>query len=381
MGGLRAFVERADPEKGHYWRITTRGRNPKKAAPSFWDNGDPSEAPRRLAAALSKRETADETKDARTVGDAIDRFVAHSFAAYQAGAKSKSVYYNRKQQAQVIERAWPEFMAIRLWSLREADLELLSFKVLASKAPSTGQPYAPATVDLVVRLPAAAMRWLRAREGGDRIPKPPFFDSEHLRVQTRDKYTPTEEECARLAAALFGWDRIMTILLWQSGARIGEIRDLTWDRVNYDQGRIYLAKTKNHKPRPVRVPAWVVDELREHRRAVLSDTSGRYTSKTHVLGVRGNGGMSRYRNRLYATQATLGLPKFTPHGFRRHMVDDLQRSGVPVKVAAELMGHSVRVMLDLYQQVAEADRVDAMEALWARRDRPSAKTDATKGGP
>ena len=55
-----------------------------------------------------------------------------------------------------------------------------------------------------------------------------------------------------------------------------------------------------------------------------------------------------------------GDDRFTPHGFRRMVVGDLARSGVDVKTAAKLMGHTIEVMLCYYHDVTEQDLTDAV---------------------
>ncbi len=56
-----------------------------------------------------------------------------------------------------------------------------------------------------------------------------------------------------------------------------------------------------------------------------------------------------------------GVKRFTPHSLRRAEVDGFLRSGVDVGVAAEHLGHSPKVMLNIYRQVSAEDLRAAVE--------------------
>ena len=51
-----------------------------------------------------------------------------------------------------------------------------------------------------------------------------------------------------------------------------------------------------------------------------------------------------------------GVPRFTPHGLRRMVVNRILRAGADITAAAELMGHSPSVMLSYYRRVSSEDR-------------------------
>jgi len=54
--------------------------------------------------------------------------------------------------------------------------------------------------------------------------------------------------------------------------------------------------------------------------------------------------------------ARLGQTVFSPHGLRRMIVNRVLRSGVDIKTAAELMGHSPEVMLSHHRRATQEDR-------------------------
>ncbi len=70
-----------------------------------------------------------------------------------------------------------------------------------------------------------------------------------------------------------------------------------------------------------------------------------------------------FRSRLMRAcekEGFTGDNRFTPHGLRRMVVQDLARADINIKTAAKLMGHTVEVMLRYYQEVTEQDMTNAV---------------------
>jgi integrase len=71
---------------------------------------------------------------------------------------------------------------------------------------------------------------------------------------------------------------------------------------------------------------------------------------------KGRAAPARIHHQLVATCTRLGQTVFTSHGLRRMVVNRILRSGMDIKTAAELMGHSPCVMLSHYRRVTQEDR-------------------------
>lgn len=104
--------------------------------------------------------------------------------------------------------------------------------------------------------------------------------------------SPIREEGLLVLDALTGWGRMAVILLYATGARPGEGRDMLWRDASLTPGELRLS----------------------------------------------------------------GVPRFIPRGLRRAAVDAMARAGVDIATAASITGHSPAVMLKHYRTVSSADR-------------------------
>jgi integrase len=157
-------------------------------------------------------------------------------------------------------------------------------------------------------------------------------------------HTPTEAEAASVIVAMTGEDRLAVSILAATGARLAEVTDLRRSAIDLRGGWLSL----DGKTGPRRFPLSV--ELRGLLTPYADGTNVRlFTGK-------GRAAPTRIYSQLVATCARLGQTVFTPHGLRRMIVNRVLRSGMDIKTAAELMGHSPCVMLSHYRRVTEEDR-------------------------
>ena len=204
--------------------------------------------------------------------------------------------------------------------------------------------WSPKTVDLDQLALRAAWAWARQRGyAPDRdLPRQP------IAIPKTAKRTPTDAEVARVIERIERpWVQTLLRLQWATGARIGEIATLTWDRVDWSRGELHLRGKTG--PRSVPVSAATLEMLRRWRLHVPADRS-------EVLGVAASTARAQCYEPLHAACEAAKIPGWSTHALRRAVVDRLARAGVDVATAADLLGHSPEVMLDIYRQVSDADR-------------------------
>ena len=165
----------------------------------------------------------------------------------------------------------------------------------------------------------------------------------------RNRRTPSRGDVLATLDRLDGWARLAIALLYATGARPGEIRDLTWAGVDLDRREARLSGKTGARSVPLAPSAvdalrsWAADHGADPAARVLPCSPSTFDS---YLGP----------HALRAACEAAGVPCFTPYGLRRAAVDAMARAGVDPATAASITGHSVSVMLTAYRTVSEDDR-------------------------
>jgi integrase/recombinase XerD len=199
-----------------------------------------------------------------------------------------------------------------------------------------------------VNLHSAALSFMYERVLG--ITTPPSLP---VRMKT-GKELPRVYEQDDLAAIIGGEKnlkhRIMLMLAYGSGLRLGEIRNLRWDDVELTGGVVWVRKGKGSKDRMVMLDESVAGLLERHRREcdpskpwvfISAQTGERLTTRTigkvfenacERAGVKRLGGIHTLR-----------------HSFATHLLE----LGTDLRYIQELMGHSSIRTTEAYTHVAK----------------------------
>ena len=131
------------------------------------------------------------------------------------------------------------------------------------------------------------------------------------------------------------------------GWRRSEIRDLTWNQVDRQNGLVRLdpGTTKNNQARTV----YLDDELQEviERQWEARKKTGPFTPYVFP----NSEGTDKIRDPRYAWRTAakkIGKPWLIFHDFRRSAVRNMVRAGVPERVAMSVSGHKTRSVFDRY---------------------------------
>jgi integrase len=141
-----------------------------------------------------------------------------------------------------------------------------------------------------------------------------------------------------------------------TGWRTGAARTLEWRDVNFDLGVVRLDPRHSKNKMPVVFPfipplAAVLHAAREATSAVE-----RATGTICPLVFHRNGRpIKDYRGAWEIACRRAGVPGKIPHDFRRTAARNMIRSGVPERIAMQLLGHRTRAIFDRYCIVSEAD--------------------------
>lgn len=197
----------------------------------------------------------------------------------------------------------------------------------------------------------SAWEWAREQGLAPNRTLPRVKVEQRARQPVYTRYTPTRAEIAQILGLVRPeWIRRSLVLLASTGARIGEIASLKWASVSADcawidvKGKTGARRVPLHPSVAVEVQGW--------ERGEPTDL---------VLGVSYNTAVARTQRELgRVSEEVLKIPRVSPNGLRRAMVDALYRAGVPIDVEAALLGHSPQTAIAIYRRVADEDRASAV---------------------
>lgn len=227
--------------------------------------------------------------------------------------------------------------------------------------------YKPKTIQITVCALLQAWRWARSYGLTSLVPPDPL----RIRPASEERpYTPTLDEVRRVIATMREPTRRILTLQMATGARISELAMLHREDVVEIDGILHVtfgrhdqAEKTGVRTVPVMLPEGV-DALRE-----ALDIAG---DREGPIWTRANGEpvtiheRSRTAARLRRVDwPGLGIRRFTSHGIRRMVATEMRRKGVPLEIAAQLLGHSIQMMLRIYRDIDDDDRIRAMTQLHA----------------
>jgi len=141
---------------------------------------------------------------------------------------------------------------------------------------------------------------------------------------------------------------------YKTGWRVSEIRNLTWNKVDLDNGivRLEVGETKNDEARTI----YLDDELKEVFQQQWESRKESKTLTPYVFpNTDGNGQIKDFRGAWEAAcnDAEIGRRLF--HDFRRTAVRNMVRAGIPEGVAMRVSGHKTRSIFERYNIVSDSD--------------------------
>lgn len=186
------------------------------------------------------------------------------------------------------------------------------------------------------------------------VPRPTY--------EARERRSLTEEEARRFVKAAKG-DRyeLLWLLLLGTGARLGEMLALRWSDLDTKQrtlairnavkegtGPARIGRTKTGGTRQVRLPAIVIDALKNYRKELRAGAGFIFTTDSG-----GHPRRSNLRSRYFAPICkAAGIEGLTIHGLRHTAATLALAAGAPAKAVASRLGHSsTRVLTKHYEHL------------------------------
>ncbi|HOX46037.1 MAG TPA: site-specific integrase [Myxococcota bacterium] len=248
---------------------------------------------------------------------------------------------DRWRARHIVEHMGPKLAAL----LHQGDVD--DYRTArSSEKTRMGKPPAPATQDLEVEL---LKRMLGYAVRCNKIPTNPLARVKLLKRPNIRRSVIGEEGFERLFEAASPPLRPILLVAFDTGMRLREILDLTWDQVSLKERTIRLAAqdTKTETARVVILTSRVVDELKRLPRQLLDPSV--FTNPATGQAWRD------IRKMFCAARKTAKLEDLWFHDLRRSFVTRARKLGVPESVVMRMSGHKTRSVFDRYNVVDETD--------------------------
>lgn len=252
--------------------------------------------------------------------------------------------------------------AVRIARSALGDALLSALGYLQIEEYARSYPGATSTLGQDLRALRAAWTWGRRRGLVPDRDLPPYRIRHDGGRYSR--YTPEPEEVALVLAELRArseWAWRAAYLLWATGCRPDEVATLEWSGV---RGRaIHVVGKTGPRRVPLRASVWA--ELASWERGRQAEPS-RHPDDTGgldtVVGVRPATVRSRLHDHLAAACERAGVPRWSPYGLRRAVVDRLYDASSDPSTAGAVLGHSESVAIRVYRTVRPRRAAAAVEA-------------------
>ena len=349
VGRLRLRVVRG-PDKTNsekwYWRICEKGTGGRTLTCGWFTADEASQRAAQILAGIEPKP--DNLYRPNTVHELLDLWWSEQ--AFRPDLAEATV----KARLNAVARIRRYLGPLPIHHIDHRQLELFRNRRRQEQNQRTGRGGAPSTIRLDLKVLRKAWKWGQVRNYI-------HFGLPRIRVGEKRRVnchrTPTVEEAQNVLDALAGWHKICFGLLFFTGARIGTIARLRWKDVDLDQGQLHLMG-KGQRPRVIPIPVPLGRLLQEwkQRRHVHPDQ--------RISGVSEQTVKSALPDKMVQVCGEFGIPRFTPHGLRRLRAREFRRAGVPVRTAADYLGHSPQEMLRVYDGSSPDDLRTAVSMCW-----------------
>lgn len=171
---------------------------------------------------------------------------------------------------------------------------------------------------------------------------------------TRDQMRKFLAHCGTPHVALFA------TLAWTTGARAAAILDLTWDRVDFDRGRIRLKEGEIDPDRPMKGRAII--PMNGTARSALIEAK-RFARTAFVIEWGGEK-VASVKKAIHRAAVASGMPWVSPHVFRHSAAVMMAENRIPMTEIAQFLGHTNTKMTEkIYAKYSPEYLANAADAL------------------
>ena len=238
-----------------------------------------------------------------------------------------------------------------------------------------GEGVGPATINKELNLLSAALKYARQRLEWD-IPNP--VQGMRLKKPEGRVRWISREGADRLiaeATSVRGYLPDFIQLGLNTGMRKGEMLGLTWDRVDLDQGMVYLTDRDQKNGKHGSIP--LNDDAMEALKNRMEFRNEHCPKSPWVFAKHNGDRVAEIRKGFKAACKKASIDDFTPHDMRHTCAAWLVQGGVDIRVVCELLRHSSIEVTMRYAHLSPRNVRDAVECL--SHSRPTSEKTAQRG--
>jgi len=172
-----------------------------------------------------------------------------------------------------------------------------------------------------------------------------------------------DEGYLRLRQELPEYLRPIFVVAYHVGNRLGELRKLLWERVDFSNSQILLSPSTTKNKRARVLP--IYGDMREWLRMEKEIRDAKLPDCPYVFHHKGRP-IVEFRKSWTSACKRAGVPGLLFHDLRRSAIRNMRLAGIPENVAMEISGHRTRSVFDRYSIVGARDIQDAAKKMEER---------------
>jgi integrase len=237
---------------------------------------------------------------------------------------------------------------VRLAEIKLAQVE--QFKQVRKREAHRGKPISETTIDRTLEVLRHLLRIAEQEEIIGRVPQVKLYKPKN----ERDRVATDEEYQRLLAASAPHLQRIVTCA-YETAMRTGEIRNLTWAKVDWKTGFIRLRAEDTKERRPKNIPISPIlqkiltDLRREHQDGKIAAITG------HVFTWKRKPMKEGWKTAYKGACRRSGIVDLHFHDLRHTFITRKVRAGWDYKRIMAITGHSTFAVFQRYNNPSEDD--------------------------
>lgn len=237
-------------------------------------------------------------------------------------------------------------------------LSLRALEKYRDRRLAAGSATSTVKQDLTILRIAWRWGWERGATPSESLPKVP------IRVSpARTRHMPGRRDAWAVVSRAQGYVRTALHIQWAYGCRVSECTSIQPMDVDLERGRLRLI-SRIHAGRDGKTGARWVPLVPSVRQLLEPMVEGRGPSEL-LLGVQPSTARRRVINELPTLCEAAGVQRFTSHGFRHAIINEMLDRGVDIKTIAAWSGNSPETIWRSYTRAGGANLEEAALAVRA----------------